>query len=277
MRRVTVTILVALGVLVVPGAAQAETCVEGTDWLRHVDDHWATCLVTDTSQPLAPGGTVEFRVPANTERFSAMSCPADGTRALLGHCSNAALPTVLVAAGPPEGTSLWQSTLASWFTDVDGPLAIETERFYYAPCGPGTCDSTERATFIATGLAPVLSQAVRVQRSKSQVAAVYRFETRMALDAEVRIALNSFKGGVQILKHRERTWPVGPGVSELRLAIPRKVIRGKCGTKTAPNCSVLASGRLMSGDHELNRSNDRKKLKTPKRVRKHRSSRHIRR
>jgi hypothetical protein len=263
MRRLIIgVILVTLGVLAMPGAAQAETCVEGSDWLRHPEDHWATCLLADTSQPLAPGGTVGFRVPANTVRFAVTSCPADGMWAVLGHCENAALPTSLVAAGPPDGTSLWQSTLAPWFTNVDGPLAIETERFYLSSCGQSeTCDSIERATFSATGLAPIVSQVVRVERSKAQVSAVYRIETRMELVAEIRLTLNSFKGGVQILKHREQATPLGAGVHELRIAIPRTAIRRKCGTKTAPHCSVLASARLMAGDLELDRSNDRKRVR----------------
>lgn len=243
---VAVMLGVTLGIFSAP--AMAEQC--STDG--------KICLVTDTSQPLLPGSMLQFKVPS------------EATRAGIG--VPAGLEGGLVEQGPPGGMSLWQATLnaGAVANREDGPLNLEVfAAIPYPECDPMTgngCGSEEyKTTFAALYVNPMINPSVQIRRTKSKVTAIYWFEARIAMEAEIRIMLNSFKGENPVLKYVTRTWSVGPGAHELKLNLPRNIINRKCGTKTAPNCSVLAVGELKIGGVDIYEgSADRKKVKPAK-------------
>jgi hypothetical protein len=226
------------------------------------------CLLADTSQPLLPGAALQFRVPADTNHFYAISCLADSMWTLLGHCESAALPTTLVTQGPPGGTSVWQATLAPWFTSADGPLAIETETSSIScdSMGANCTGGSGRATFTATGLAVLVGARITIRRTKRRVTAVYRYEGRTTLKATAQLWLDSFDSEDVILTHRGTTLNTAPGPSVVRVTLPRSVVKRKC--KSHAHCSVLATGQAWSSSfgartesYQVDSSDNRKRVK----------------
>lgn len=245
------------------GTASAEQCSEAMPTSQSKAEKPLTiCLVTDTSQSLVPPFTLQFKVPSEVTRFT-------GT-----------------LDGPgPEGTNLWNTDIhpadvRSGRFIIDGPyvLPVLASIPWKSSCDPATgegCGSDNFETsFGIPILAPAANYSVTIKRVKKQVVAVYRFEARTALKALIRITLNSFKGGTQILARRSTPQVVEAKpdvIQEVKVVLPWKVIKRKCGTKQAPNCSVLAVGQAWAGNEMVDQgTNARKALKVPHQREKHR-------
>ncbi len=223
--------------VVVPALAQAEQC----------SPDGKICLVTDTSQPLLPPTTLQFRVTS------------EAIEVLVNAQSTAVRDVRLVQSGPEM--NVWEATLTAGEINTDGLVSLEVRA--------GSMTTLWQATFTATGLAQAVNYEVTIHRTKQRVMATYQFEARTTLTAVVQIWLDSFKGGTQILAHRGTSQTVGPGIQTLTVVFPRKVIDRKCGTTKYPHCSVLATGRLWSGQYMVDQgTNDRKSLKVHRHHRK---------
>ena len=236
MKRTTQILVALVGMLLisfaVPMAAKAEQC----------SPDGKICLVTEAtpSQPLAPSAKLRFRVTSEASQIIVPQAASGG----------------LVEQGPPGGMSLWEVVLSP----VSGDQVVHVE-----VDARGADDFWVVSSFDIPVLGAAANQTIQIRRTKKRVTAIYWFEARVPMEAEIRIALNSFKGRTQILKHLEKTWDVGPGSHELKLVLPRKFIDRKCGTKTAPHCSVLAVGELEIGGIDIYQgSSDRKKVTTKK-------------
>jgi len=212
----TMQILVALvGMLLisfaVPSLASAEQCsLDGK-----------ICLVTDTSQPLVPPTNLQFKVTSEATSFGITGFPSN-----------------LIEQGPPDGVSLWQSTLNASMARTDSLLVLR------ALAGGPHVES--EGVFSASVLAPTANPSTVIRRSKKRVVAIYRYEGRTTVKGMITVALNAFDTDDFILLHRGTTMTTGPGPQVLKVALPQSLINRKC--KTHPHCSVIATGRTWSGE-----------------------------
>jgi hypothetical protein len=152
---------------------------------------------------------------------------------------------------------------------VDGPLQLSilaNDRYLPPPpegCGgpqPPCPHGGDQATFTVPALADQGNRQVTIKRTKKRVVAIYQYDGRITLTANVQLWLDQFKTGEIILTHRGVIQTTGLGHQVIKVTIPRKVIARKC--KRYPHCSVLAVGRTWSGSYAVDQgTNARQRVK----------------
>jgi hypothetical protein len=212
----------------VPALAQAEQC----------SPDGKICLVEEFTQanPLMPNQAFHLSVTSEASQLI-VSPPSTGG---------------LISQGPSGGMSLWEATLQPSDVQEDGQVNLEVQAYYSS--------FDHRATFTVPVLAAAANEQVIIKRTKKQVVAIYQFDGRTTLTANVQLWLDQFHSGEIILTHRGVSQTTSPGHQVIKVAIPRSVIKRKC--KRYPHCSVLATGRTWSGSYAVDQgTNGRLKVK----------------
>ena len=235
-------LVATLGVLLsvgFSGTAQAEQCVADTGFFGTTGTF---CLVTDTSQPLVPPTTLQFRVTSEATAFWVSSASFEVYAVVCGG--------ELVQQGSPGGMSLWNIDLCP--RPDDGLLTLTASATMPAPCTE--CSDNVEATFQIPVLAAAANLTTTIRRQGKWFVARTSYDGRGPVTADIVFAIESIKhlksGGepVGVFKKRRRVEVTPPGHQEFIQKIPVNAVKQTCRTRTQCQLSSFANLSVATPD-----------------------------